>query len=162
MSLTVNIRHLENGPVHLEGQLPLEDLDIDFHDEVIKLKEPLEYDVNVESMEGGLLVRGKLSLNLNCECVRCLKQFSHKLLLENWVGHIPLEGEESASVVNDLVDLTPLLREDILLEFPQHPLCDPGCGGLPGMSEGKTSNNSADQAELSSASAWAALNKLKL
>jgi len=38
---------------------------------------------------------------------------------------LPLEGEEKTPVDNDCVDLTPFAREDMLLEFPQHPVCEP-------------------------------------
>jgi len=62
--------------------------------------------------------------------------------------------------VGDCVDLTPFLREDILLTLPQHPLCKPDCRGLSqfaaGGASGPTSQTNAG------ASAWAALNKLKL
>ena len=47
------------------------------------------------------------------------------------------EGEDRVAVDNDCVDLTPYLREDILLEFPQHPLCKPECRGLKKTSTGK-------------------------
>ena len=73
---------------------------------------------------------GSLTLTLDCECVRCLKTFEHELKLTDWALHLPLEGEEKVPVENDCVDLTPFVREDILLEFPQHPLCKPDCRGL--------------------------------
>jgi len=74
---------------------------------------------------------------------------------------LPLEGEESVPVVNDCVDLTPYVREDILLEFPQHPLCDAECRGLPNSISGKaTKPLKSDQAETGS-TAWSELNKLK-
>ena len=69
--------------------------------------------------------------------LRCLKEYPHRLVLENWTRHLPLEGEERAPIVNDCVDLTPFLREDILLEFPQHPLCEAECRGLPKINTGK-------------------------
>ena len=65
-------------------------------------------------------------------------------------------------VVNDCVDLTPYVREDILLEFPQHPLCDPECRGLPKTSIGKSRNTSGTGKTEVGSSAWAELNKLKL
>ncbi len=37
---------------------------------------------------------------------------------------------KAVPIKNDCVDLTPWVREDILLGFPQHPLCRPDCGGL--------------------------------
>src|SRR5207249_120273 len=98
--------------------MPIGELDLDTHDEMIQPVEPLEHDLEVQKIEDGLLVHGRLHLKLNCQCVRCLKPFQYDLDLQNWSCHLPLQGEEQAPVVNDCVDLTPYLREDILLEFP--------------------------------------------
>jgi uncharacterized metal-binding protein YceD (DUF177 family) len=59
----------------------------------------------------------------------------------------------------DTVDLTSFLREDILLELPQHPLCKPDCGGLkkPTPEKSKPSGSS----DVKTSSAWAELEKLK-
>ncbi len=61
-------------------------------------------------------------------------------------------------VDNDLVNLTPYLREDILLALPQHPLCEPECGGLKLPARAKDPEKTAGK----TASAWDALDKLKL
>ncbi len=66
------------------------------------------------------------------------------------------------TAVNDCVDLTPQVREDILLEFPWHPLCDPECRGLPRTSIGKSGNSSSTGNSGMDLSAWAKLNRLKL
>lgn len=161
MNIQVNLRHLESHEVKLQGELSVAELDIDARDEVIELRRPLEYDITVELVDGGLLARGSLGLPLHCYCVRCLKTFEHRLELDDWALHLPLEGDEAPPVVNDLVDLTPYVREDILLEFPQHPLCEQECRGLPLTSEGKLEEpNSTGHGEHGS-SAWAELNKLK-
>src|ERR1041385_4710828 len=126
---------------------------------MIRAVEPLRYDLAVQQLEHSLLLQGCLKLALQCQCVRCLKPFTHRIELKNWARHLPLTGEESAPVVNDSVDLTPYLREDILLEFPQHPLCKTDCGGLP-----KTGNNkkaSDSRQTKAKSSAWAELDKLK-
>ena len=160
MSISVNLRHLEAHPVHLEGELPVKELDIDTRDEMIQVAKPLKYDIDVEKLDGGLLAQGRLDLTLQCQCVRCLKPFQHRLKLAHWSRHLPLQGEERVPVVNDCIDLTPIVREDILLEFPQHPLCDPECRGLPNPMAGKAQKTSANQSETDE-SAWAELNKLK-
>ena len=161
MPLTVNLRHLEAHSVRLEGDLPIAELDIDTRDEMIQMAAPLEYDLEVEKVEHSLLLQGNLRLPLHCKCVRCLKPFESSLELRQWTCHVPLEGEEAAPVINDLVDLTPFVREDILLEFPQHPLCDRECQGLSKNEPGQAKpNTGAGQTEASS-SAWAELNKLK-
>jgi uncharacterized metal-binding protein YceD (DUF177 family) len=159
MPLLVNLRHLEAHNVSLEGRLPVEDLDIDTRDEAIRVTEPLDYDLEVQNLEEGLLVTGRLSLSLDCQCVRCLKAFRHELNLEDWTAHLPLQGDDAVKVANDCVDLTPVVREDILLEFPQHPLCDPDCSGLPDKVKARKTGGNGKPGEGSSA--WSALNKLK-
>ena len=162
MPVTVNLRHLEAHEVHLDGDLPAEELDLDVRDETIEAHEPLQYDIEVQKLEHNLLVTGRLSLALDCKCVRCLKPFQYQMEIDPWTVHIPLAGEEAVKVSNDCVDLTPFIREDILLEFPQHPLCDAECHGLPqGSLTGKGKEPSTASSEAGS-SAWAELNKLKL
>ena len=162
MPLAVNLRHLEAHNIRLEGSLPIEELQIDTHDEVIQVRHPLEHDLEVQKLEDDLLVQGHLHLILECQCVRCLNPFQHRLELDNWACHLPLQGEDRVAVVNDCVDLTPYVREDILLEFPRHPLCDPGCRGLPKTSIGESRSNSSTGKTERDLSAWAELNKLKL
>ena len=162
MPLAVNLRHLEAHDIELKGELPVEELDLGVHDEVVQVRQPLKYELEAQKVEDGVLVQGHLHLTVDCECVRCLKSFQYPLDLRGWACLLPLTGEESAPVVNDCVDLTPAVREDILLELPQHPLCDRECGGLPKVSVTRTKNkNSAGKNETGS-SAWAELNKLKL
>jgi uncharacterized protein len=162
MPLLVNLRHLEARDLHLEGELPVEELDLNTRDELIQAEEPLQYDFEVQQIEHSLLAQGRLEITLNCQCARCLKPFKHTIKLDHWAVHLPLEGEESVPVSNDCVDLTPYVREDILLEFPQHPLCDAECRGLPNSTTGKaTKPLKADQHE-SGSTPWSELNKLKL
>jgi uncharacterized protein len=162
MPLIVNLRHLEACNVRLEGKVPPDELDIDTRDEVIRVAHPLEYVLEVQKLEDGLLVQGRLQLKLECQCVRCLKPFQHHLELDEWTCHLPLRGEDCVPVANDCVDLTPYVREDILLELPRHPLCDPGCRGLPKACLGKSKSTSSAGKPERDLSAWAELNKLKL
>jgi uncharacterized protein len=157
MPLIVNLRHLEEHNVSLGGELPVDDLDMETGDEMIRVTQPLRYDLEVQKLEGGLLVRGSLQLTLACRCVRCLKPFPRELELKAWTCHLPFEGEDRVTVNNDCVDLTPFAREDMLLELPQHPLCKADCGGL----ETKT-GKARETADESTPSAWAELDKLKL
>ncbi len=160
MPLTINLRHLENDGVILSGELSLADLDLGTEDEMAQPVQPLQYDLEVEILDDSLLVQGSLNILLACQCVRCLKKFEFALELDPWTLHLPLAGEDAVSVNNDTVDLTPLVREDILLGFPQHPLCKPDCGGIKQAIVGKARKTVGK--EESKPSAWAELNKLKL
>ena len=162
MPLLFNLRHLEEDSLDLKGELSAADLELDTLDELVHLPSPLLYDLEVQKLDTAILARGRLELNLECECVRCLKPFRLPLKLDNWACHLPLEGEDKVSVVNDSVDLTPYLREDIVLAFPQHPLCKPDCSGLANTRKNPENSTGAVAKSESASSAWSALDKLKL
>ena len=159
MPLLINLRHLEKHNLTLDGELPVADLGIETRDEMVQLAKPLRHRLEVQQLDDAVLLRGKLVLPLACQCVRCLKPFVFQLKLADWTCHIPLAGEEKALVVGDCVDLTPFLRDDILLELPQHPLCKPDCSGLKKPNLGKTKKNGPGATKNSPA--WSALDKLK-
>ena len=162
MPLLINLRHLESCPVRLAGRVNVSELDIDPHDEVIRVSQPVDYELEVQWVDNGLLLQGHLHLTLDCQCVRCLKPFPYSLKLDHWACHLPLQGEDAVAVDNDCVDLTPFLREDILLAFPQHPLCNTECRGLPRTLMGNPKKASNAGRVGKGSSAWAELNKLKL
>jgi uncharacterized metal-binding protein YceD (DUF177 family) len=159
MPLLINLRHLEEDNLQVQGELPAEDLDLNTRDEMIRAEKPLEYDFEAQKLDDSLLMNGRLHLTLSCQCVRCLKSFEYELDLPDWTVHLPLTGEEQVSVSGDFVDLTPYIREDILLEFPQHPLCEADCRGLPKTDSGKS--NTSDSTKTEEPSAWSELDKLK-
>lgn len=158
MPVIVNLRHLEENNVELDGEISPKELELENVDEMIHTNQPLQYQLEVEQSGNNLLVRGSLDLRLDCECVRCLRPFQYDLALEPYDLLVPLEGEDKAKVDNDLVDLTPYLREDTLLAFPQHPLCEAECNRLPPLKQNKQAATSAQGQK----SAWDELNKLKL
>ena len=162
MPLEVNLRHLDDQSVRLTGTLPVEDLDLDLRDDMVQAEKPLDYDLEVQELDRNVLAQGKVRLELTCQCVRCLKTFKQDLVLEHWTALLPLEGPEKVAPVNDCVDLTPHIREDILLEFPQHPLCKADCGGLPGATSVNAKTSGAAGVTSQKISAWAELDKLKL
>ena len=158
MSLKINLRHLEEDGIQLKGELPLAELDLGVVDELIHVEKPLRYDLSVELLHDAVLATGSLTLPLTCECGRCLKKFKTELKLTGWAVHLPLEGDDKVSVENDCVDLTPFVREDMLLNFPQHPLCRPECAGL----KKTKSADKAEAGEMPVLDVWAELNKLKI
>jgi uncharacterized protein len=78
---------------------------------------PLRYSLDVGLSEGGLWATGTLELEVELQCVRCLEMFPYQVRIEDFAVQADLAGEET-------IDLTPLLREDILLALPSYPHCD--------------------------------------
>ncbi len=150
---------MDEHEIHLKGELPVAELALEVRDELIRAEKPLEYDLEVEKMHDAVLAQGFLRLILDCECARCLQPFEYEVVLNDWAAHLPLEGDDKVSIENDSVDLTPYVREDMLLEFPQHPLCKPNCAGLKKKSG---VHKSGDKKDKEKPSLWTELDKLKL
>lgn len=162
MPILINIRQLQKQNLHCSGIIPVSELDLNGLDECIEITLPVQYQLEAELMDSSVLVRGCVGLHFELTCVRCLKKFRQPCEFNDWACHLDLEGEDKTPVANDCVDLTPYIREDILLAFPQHPLCETGCGGL-----AKVPNTAVDRRIGSEPagpvpSAWAELDKLKL
>ncbi|MBI5301585.1 MAG: DUF177 domain-containing protein [Chloroflexi bacterium] len=92
----------------------------------------------------GVLATGSLHCSLELACSRCLELFSYPLrftLEEEFRPTIDLatgaqlprtEDDEPATRIDahHELDLTEVLRQDILLALPLHPVCRSGCLGL--------------------------------
>jgi len=161
MPLLINLRELAEGNLVLEGQCTPEELELESLDELIQVSNPLSYKLRAEKLDNAVLVQGQLEIVLDCECARCLNPFRHKVLIDNWVCHLPLSGEDKPVIVKECLDLTPYLREDILLALPQHPLCKPDCGGLISPQQAPETEPGGMTQSSVTPSAWAELNKLK-
>ena len=76
MSLKVNLRLLEKESIQLDGDILGSELAPDFHDELMRLSHPVEYELTVDRQSESLLVTGSLRTHVDCECSRCLKSFA--------------------------------------------------------------------------------------
>jgi uncharacterized metal-binding protein YceD (DUF177 family) len=159
MSLLINLRHLARKGLELHGELSVEELDPGVADEMVRLPYPAHYEVFVERPSAAVVVHGRLEVTIACVCVRCLKEFERRVVIEDWNCEV-LPGDEETPVQNDCVDLTMRAREDILLALPQHPLCEPECPGLPPPQTPAHDSDAAFQS-LDGGSVWTDLNKLK-
>jgi len=164
MPLLLNIETLANGPVQLKGELSPGELDMVTLDELVEADEPLNYDLTAERAGDNILLQGRITTRLKCECARCLRPFVHRVELPGWSCLLPLNGDEKIELINGSADLTPYLREDTFLAFPQHPLCEPGCDGSPKWTggDGKPLKIKEASAGPSEASVWSKLDNLNL
>lgn len=161
MGLQVQLHRLERGSLALAGDLSLVECDIVSTDSMLRLPSTLSYQLEVERIGRSLLAQGTLELEIDCTCVRCLREFSRPVRIERWICQVSLEGADRAPIVNDCVDLTPYLREDIFLALPAHPVCEPGCAGLPLAHRQKVPQTGGECRPLGTTSPWEALDKLK-
>ena len=97
----------------------------------------LVLDLRLESVMDGVLVSGVVTAPVSGECGRCLGDVSDTLAVrlqelfvypEASTSHD--DDDEVAQLDGDLLDLTPTLRDAVVLALPLNPLCREDCPGL--------------------------------
>jgi uncharacterized metal-binding protein YceD (DUF177 family) len=143
--------HLQQIPpegLHLEGDEKCPILELET--EGIRCGGPLHYRIDLGVTGGALWASGTLSQAVELRCVACLEKFVHEIRVPAFAIHTELRGPET-------VDLTPFMREDLLLNLPAHPHCDRDAGRVCKPKQIETSEEDTKRK-----SDWSALDQLKL
>ncbi len=127
--------------------------------------EQVALDVRLESVVEGVLVSGTASATITGHCARCLEPLTDSLQVAlNELFAYPDTGtddttdpDEVSRVVDELVDLEPVVRDTVLLELPQAPLCREDCPGLCPECGGKRAELGTDHRHEMIDPRWAAL-----
>ena len=123
LELLVNMRRLHAEGEWFEGELHASALDVE-EDDFLRLAGPMRYRVHVMAAGEEVLARGEVSQRLRCVCGRCATDFELDVREPGFFASYP-RGE-----VDEFLDLTPELREGILLALPSYPVCREDCLGL--------------------------------
>jgi len=90
--------------------------------------------VHVSRTPQGLFFEGDFQAETPSECVRCLEPFSQFLhvTFEEVYAYKATNFTESGLIIPEdgNIDLSPVVREYLMLENPIKPLCKPDCQGL--------------------------------
>ena len=146
--MKVHLKQIPAEGLHLEGEeeCPVQDLEL----EGVRCAGGLHYDIDVGVAGGGIWANSSLSQPVELRCVSCLESFVHQIKVPAFAVHMELPGPET-------IDLTPFMREDILLSLPAHPHCDrDGDRVCPAKQITTAEQDAKRKAD------WSALDKLKL
>ena len=113
--MKVHINQIPDEGLHLEGEDPATILEL--NDPLAQPRSGVRWALDICLSDGGLFATGKLAVDLSVVCASCMKKFTYPLRVEDFATQIELNGPET-------VDLTDLMREDILLALPPYPHCD--------------------------------------
>ena len=94
--------------------------------------DPLIGEIVVESIERGVTVTGFIELSWDGECRRCLDLVSgtHRVeIMDIYQVGAPDEVDEIVELIDDMIDLVPMVRDAALLGLPLAPLCRADCVG---------------------------------
>ncbi len=121
------------------------ELDEDFGTEVVAVPSGRDLDVELrlESVQEGVLVTGSVESRANGACVRCLEpvelpvqtRFQELFAYADRAAHhheVDADSDEAEvyELVDDLIDLRPVLRDAVVTALPFQPVCREDCPGL--------------------------------
>lgn len=130
--------------------------------------EPVELDLRLESVHEGVLVSGTAAADLVGECARCLDEVRDHVSVElqdlfyypDRAAEIDEEDEDVLVLVDDHLDLAPVVRDALVLDLPLSPVCRPDCAGLCVECGARLDEVGPDHSHDSSDPRWAALSAL--
>lgn len=149
--MKIHLKQIPSDGLHLEGE---EDCLIDgLESEGVRCAGPMKYNIDVGVAEGALWANGVLDQPVELTCVGCLEKFVHDIKVPTFALHTELGGPET-------VDLSPFIREDILLNLPAHPRCDREGGRVCKATTAKKAETRQERA-IKREHDWVELDKLK-
>ena len=91
---------------------------------------PVELQIQMESVVGGLEVAGFLTAGWQGSCRRCLEPIEERVRqdVREMFGTAPAD-DDTYPIQDGEVDLTPMVRDCLVLALPIAPLCSEDCVG---------------------------------
>jgi len=115
VKMKVHLNQIPPEGLHLEGEENC--LIPELESEGIRCVGAMQYRIDVGVSEGSLWANGSIEQPVELNCVACLEKFPYEIKVPALALHTELRGPET-------IDLSPFMREDILLNLPAHPRCD--------------------------------------
>lgn len=160
--LRLNARELLRQPGlvrHIAADLNATDLGIE--DERVAGGVAVELDA--ASSVDAIVVSGSITVPWRVPCRRCLTVVDGTALIvvdEVYQDHI--SDPEAFQIEGDQIDMAPAVREYVLLELPDGPLCRDDCAGICPMCGIDRNSGSCDCDTTVRDNRWAALDDLRL
>lgn len=154
--LTPKIADITDEGLSLSGDVTADEIGLTESDAL--LSGPLAVGLDLRAVEGTVCVTGVVEGTAIRQCVRCLKDFEDRIAFSVRVAYerevkapppaakreetrkkkptppVDVEPEEPNDdiyhYVGDHLELAPMLREQLILVAPMHPLCTEDCLGL--------------------------------
>ena len=119
--MKINIHQITPEILTLEEEVSPKILDLDT--DLVKFRKPLNIKAEVTKITNALTVELTLHTRVYMECSRCLNEFEIDFKKN-------LRLSYSLNKSDREIDLSPDIRDQIILDYPINPLCSPDCKGL--------------------------------
>lgn len=142
--------------------LPAADLGVDDD----RISGDVTVDLTALSSIDGISVTGTISMPWRAPCRRCLAEVAGTSVIEvDEVYRDPgdaVADDDSFEITGDQIDLAPAIREYLLLELPDDPLCRDECAGICPVCGTDRNQGTCDCDTTVRDERWAALDELRL
>ena len=117
---------IDINKILLEGLTLEEEINpsaLDLETDIVKFLEPIKIRAEVSKITNAVTVNLSLSGSIHLNCSRCLREFN-VALKKNLRLNYHVDRTEP------IIDLDQDIKEEIILDYPIKPLCNPDCKGL--------------------------------
>ena len=98
--------------------------------EAVILTRDIEGEISISRLDNSLLVRGHLTTEIQLECHRCLSTFSRPAEFSLKQEYAEEPEDEQMPFEGDIIDIAPLVEQEIILGLPIKILCHLDCPGI--------------------------------
>ena len=116
----------------------------------------INYDLVLQNVSGQIIVKGKLTLDVDLECSKCSDFFSTTMQDSSFLRAY------ACSDCGESLDLAPGFREALLLSWPGYPVCREDCQGLCATCRVNLNRSSCTCSIQESDGRWGTLDNLKM
>ncbi|MBM3828527.1 MAG: DUF177 domain-containing protein [Actinobacteria bacterium] len=130
--LLVNALELLRRPgTHKDVELAVAPSVLGIDDRRLLPESDIDVRVLCESLSDGIVVEGRVQLDFRGECRRCLTPLTGTLSIEvHELYQVAITDPDAFPIENDQIDLATMVRESVLLDLPNAPVCRADCAGL--------------------------------
>ncbi len=120
--------------------------------------EEVEIDLRLESLHDGILASAEVATTAEGECARCLTEVRLPVEVEfQELFAYSVDEAFDYSVVDDHLDLEPVVRDAVVLALPFQPVCQEDCPGLCAVCGARLLDDPGHEHEAPTDPRWAAL-----
>lgn len=124
---------------------------------------PIEVDLTAVSNIDTIVVRGEIRIPWSTACRRCLTDVTGTAVVEvDEVYRDEVVDEDAFVIEGDQIDLVPAVREYVLIDLPDGPLCREDCAGICPQCGADRNETACDCDTSVRDDRWAALDDLRL
>ena len=136
--MIIDLHDLTEGFTNLDFEESAEDIYI--VEENLRFSSPVKTHLSFYKLGESLSVQGHCSVSLGIDCVRCLESTTHsleagfKFVFQKGRPDNVTDGDDDSLIWlddrGDKLDLGQDIKDYILLEIPQSPVCSESCNGI--------------------------------